>query len=172
LKKENTCVTKTIKQERPPQGMALVETAQSRWFAACASFLERPPRVYLLQDPPLIPPALDTFRDTGPDFDCREEARASCYAWCEAVELTEVWQALAARTEVYPERTAWYLDEIAHLAGDDRPRLRCGISVQAVVLARHTPGDDDTQFIAASGNTPDEAIELLYQHVYEWFHAP
>jgi hypothetical protein len=34
-----------------------------------------------------------------------------------------------------------------------------------VVLAR---GKDSIEVIAATGNTPDEAIETLYQCVYEW----
>jgi len=40
--------------------------------------------------------------------------------------------------------------------------------VHAVVLARQTAGNDCTQVIAAKGSTPDEAIETLYQRVYEW----
>jgi hypothetical protein len=66
---------------------------------------------------------------------------------------------------VYPERNAWYLDEIVQMAGDDTPRLRRGISVYAVVLAA---GIESVEVIDATGNTPDEAIETLYQRVYEW----
>jgi hypothetical protein len=156
---------KRQKQERLPAGMALVETAAGRGFAAFAFLLERPPRVYLLEDPPLIPPALDSSHDQLSGYLCREEALTACHTWCEAAELTQEWRRLAARTELYPERNAWYLDEIAHLAGDDTPRLHCAISVQAVVLAR---GNDSLEVIAATGNTPDEAIETLYQRVYEW----
>ena len=112
---------------------------------------------------PLIPPALDTFHDPEPGYVCREEA---IEAWREEVELTEDWRGLAARTELYPERTAWYLDEIIQLArGDGTPHLHCGISVQSMVLAR---GIDSSEVITASGDTPDEAIETLYQRVYEW----
>jgi hypothetical protein len=145
--------------------MALVETADGRWFAAYASSRERPPQVYLLEDPPLIPPALDAFHEIGPGYDCREDARVACQAWCEVEELTEVWQGLAARIELYPERNAWYLEEIMHLTGDDAPRLHRESAVQAVVLAR---GKDGLEVIAATGNTPDEAIETLYLRVYEW----
>ena len=51
------------------------------------------------------------------------------------------------------------------LAGGDTPRLHCGISVHAMVLARRTTG---IEVITATGDTPDEAIEALYQCVYEW----
>jgi hypothetical protein len=119
-----------------------------------------------MEGPPLIPRALDSFLDPESGYDCREEAIEACHAWREEVELTEDWRGLAARTELYPERTAWYLDEIIQLAGgDNTPLLHCGISVQAMVLARD---DDRIEVITASGDTPDEAIETLYQRVYEW----
>jgi len=153
------------KHERLPESMALVETADGRWFAACASLSERPPRVYLLEELPLIPPALDSSHHKQSGYLCREEARTACHIWYEAAELTQEWWELAARSELYPERTAWYLDEIAHLAGDDTPRLHYGLSVHAVVRAR---GKNGQEIIAATGNSPDEAIEALYQCVYEW----
>ena len=156
----------TMKQETLPEGMALVETADGRWFAACAQLSEIRNRIDVLEGSPLIPPALDSFRDLGSGYDCREEAIEACRAWREEGELTEDWRGLAARTELYPERTAWYLDEIAQVAGgDDTLHLHCGISVQAMVLAR---GDDRSEIITATGDTPDEAIETLYQRVYEW----
>ena len=107
--------------------------------------------------------------DPSYGYDSREEAIEACHAWREAVELPQEWRGLAARTEVYPERNAWYLDEIALLTGGgDTPRLHCGISVHAVVLVRQTTRDNGTQIITATGGTPDEAIEALYQRVYEW----
>jgi hypothetical protein len=170
-KKEQHNMTRTKKQSALPGGMALVETADCRWFEACASLPEIPHRIDIMEGPALIPPALDIFHHPEPGHDCREEAIETCRAWCEAVELTEYWQRLAACTELYPERTAWYIDEIAQLTGGyDIPRLHCGISVHAVVLVRQTTGDNGTgaQIIAATGGTPDEAIETLYQRVYEW----
>ena len=154
-----------MKHTTLPEGMALVETAEGRWFPARVSLLEHPPRVALLEDPPPIPPARDSFREEVSGYLCREEARDACHAWYETEVLTQEWQKLAARTELYPERTAWYLDEIAHLVGDDPPRLHCGLSVQIVVSAR---GKNGLESIAATSDTPDEAIEILYQHVYEW----
>jgi len=120
--------------------------------------------VYILKGYLLLPPALDSLNEPGQGYDCREAAIEAYHAWREAAALPLYWRGLAARTELYPERNAWYLDEIIQLAGgDDSPHLHCGISVQAVVLAA---GDE---VIAATGNTPDEAIETLYQRVYEWF---
>lgn len=75
----------------------------------------------LVEDRSLIPHAFDTFHEGGPGYLCSEEALSACQAWCEAVELTEAWQELAARTELYPERNAWYREEIMNLTGDDAP---------------------------------------------------
>jgi hypothetical protein len=84
-------------------------------------------------------------------------------------DLPDEWRGLAARTELYPERNAWYLYEIALLTGGgDTPRLHCGITVHAVVLVGQTAQDNGIEIIAVRGDTPDEAIETLYQRVYEW----
>jgi hypothetical protein len=145
--------------------MALVETASGRWFPVFAFFSGISNQIDVLEISPLIPPAHDSLHDPGPGYVCREEAIEACRSWCEAVALTEYWRVLAACTEVYPERNAWYLDEITQLAGGDTPRLHCGISVHAMVLARRTTG---IEVMTATGDTPDEAIEALYQCVCEW----
>ena len=158
-------MVRTRKQATIPEGMALVETASGRWFPAFALFSDIPNRIDILESSPLLPPALDSLHDPEPGQACR--------SWCEAVALTEYWRGLAACTELYPERNSWYLDEIEQLAGgDDTPHLLCGVSVQAVVLARQTRGNDGVEVIAASEDTPDEAIETLYQRVYEWSRKP
>jgi hypothetical protein len=166
LMKEQHAMDRTIKQERLPEGMALVETTDGRWFPACALFSEIPFGVYIVERSPLIHPALDSLHKSVPGYTCREEAIEACYAWSETFELTQDWRWLAARTELYPERNAWYLDEIVQLTGgDDTTHLYRGISVQAIVLAR---GIDSIEVITATGDTPDEAIEILYQRVYAW----
>jgi hypothetical protein len=158
------------KQVELPEGMALVQTADDKWFPAFATFSDLSHQPHILhQVPAIIPPALAPFHDPAQGYYNRDEAVEACCAWHEAaVELPLEWQGLAARTELYPERNAWYLDEIAHLAGDESPRLHCGIASHAVVLVRQTTGNNGTQIIAVSGNTPDEAIESLYLRVYEW----
>jgi hypothetical protein len=153
------------KHERLSEGIALVETADGRWFLAYATLVETSHQVYLLEDPPLILSALASFHDQRSGYDWHEAARDACHAWCETAELTQEWRRLTARTELYPERNVWYLDEITQLAGGDTPRLHCGISVHAMGLARRTTGNE---VITATGNTPDEAIEALYQRVYQW----
>jgi hypothetical protein len=170
LKKEHYDMTTTRKPERLPEGMVLVETADDKWFPAFALFSDISNWMVVPEGSPLIPPALDPLHDPVQGYTCREEAIEACHAWREAVELTEEWRELAAYTELYPERTARYLDEMVQLAaGDDTPHLHYGISVQAVVLAR---GDGGNEVIAAAGVTPDEAIENLYQRVYEWSRRP
>ena len=163
-------MTRTMKQDRLPEGMALVETADGKWFPAFALYSDIPNRMFVPEGSPLIPPALDSLHDPVQGYTCREEAIEACRAWREAVELAEEWRELAARTELYPERNAWYLDEMVQLAeGDDTPHLHCGISAQAVVLAR---GNDCREVIAATGDTPDEAIETHDPRVYEWSRRP
>jgi hypothetical protein len=157
------------KQETLADGMALVQTADGRWFPAFAIMSSRSHHVYMVEESKVfIPPALPPHHDLAQGYGLREEAIEACHAWREAMELPEEWQALAARTELYPERTAWYLDEIALLSGgDDTPRLHCGTSVHAIMLTRQTAGDSNTQIIAVTADTPDEAIEALYKRVYE-----
>jgi hypothetical protein len=154
------------KQGTLPEGMAVVQTADGKWFPAFATMSVRSYRVYVLEDGEVfIPP----YHDPVQGYESREAAIAACHAWREAMELLEEWQGLAARTEMYPERNSWYRDEIAQLAGeDDTPRLHCGTSAHAVVLARQTVGDGSAHHITVTADTPDQAIEILYQRVYEW----
>jgi hypothetical protein len=161
------------KQETLPDGMALVQTADGKWFPAFSVFSVRSYHVwelYVLEESPVfIPPALPPFHDPAQGYDSREEAIEACQAWREAVELPQEWRGLAARTELYPERTAWYIDEIARLTGGyEIPHMHCGTSVHAVMLARQTSGDSGTQIITVTADTPEEAIETLYERVYEW----
>ena len=122
--------------------------------------------VYRVERSPLTHPARDSLHERVPGYTCREEAIEACCAWNETCESTQNWRWLAALTEVYPERNAWYLDEIVRLTGGvDIPLLHHGLSVQAVVHARCKNGFES---IAAIGDTPDEAIEALYKCVYEW----
>ena len=166
MMKEQHAMERTIKQERLPEGMILVETTDGRWFPAFALFSDIPFGVYRVETSPLIQPARDSLHERVPGYTCREEAIEAFYAWNETCELTQDWRWLAALTEVYPERNAWYLDEIVQLTGgDDTPHLHYGISIQAMVLAR---GIDCSEVITATGDTPDEAIETLYQRVYQW----
>ena len=48
----------TMKKNTFPEGMALVETADGRWFPACAFLSEIPHRIEVMEGTPLIPPAL------------------------------------------------------------------------------------------------------------------
>ena len=148
------------------EGMALVETDAGRWFAVCGPLSEETPqRVFLLQGTSAdIPPTPGQVEEPGQGYGSCEEALAAYRARLEAARVPMHWRELAACTEVYPERNAWYLDEIARMIGDATPLLVCGIEVHAVVIAVL---DGIEQLIDAAGNTVDEAIETLYQHVYD-----
>ena len=117
---------------KPPMASGSLRLPPCRFdLIACERRLE--------ESPAFIPPALAPFHDPAQGYDSREEAIEACRAWREAAELPDEWRGLAARTELYPERNAWYLDEIARLTGGgDTPHLHCGISVHAVVLVRQT----------------------------------
>ena len=155
----------TLHTENLPAGMALVETFDGRWFPAFAPDKENPLQwVRLIDGLPDIPPALDHDPEAG--YPLREKAIAACWAWHEAAILPFEWQALAGQIEVYPERTAWYLDEIARLTGNERSVWRSGTFAFAVVNTAQ-PSEQET-IITAHGANPDEAIENLYQRVYEW----
>ena len=160
-------MTNSMHMDALPEGMALIETDDGRWFAACAPQSEETPQwVFLLhKTSTYIPPALEPAHKPGHGYNSREEAIATYHAWLEVAGLSEHWRKLAAHTEVYPERNAWYLDEITRQTGDDTPLLSCGTEVRALVIADL---DGVVQHIAVTDNTPDEAIETLYQRVYEW----
>ncbi len=161
-------MTSPMNMHALPQGMALVETDDGRWFAGFAPETEQPNWILLVKHvtTTIVPAALDQHSDVCQGYGCREEAIEAYRAWHEAAVLPIVWQTLAASTEVYPERNAWYLEEIARLAGDSIPRLSCGIDVSAVVM---TDRFGSNGFIAVAGTTIDETVEALYQRVYRWY---
>ena len=152
-----------ITRESLPAGMALVETNDGRWYPAFTPLSETPGLVVLI-DPFLIPPALEPTSDPRQGYACREEAIQAYCAWHEAVKLTIAWEKLAAHTEVYPERTSWYVDEIFCLTGD-MPRLTCGMDVYVAVVVKR---DGVCDVISTTVATLDEAVEALYQRVYEY----
>jgi hypothetical protein len=93
-----------------------------------------------------------------------EESVAACRAWLEEEGVPVRWRALAAHTEVYPERNAWYLEEIVHLAGAI-PMIGIGVAdAYAIVIARDS---GRSYLLEAIGTSLDEAIEALYQRVYD-----
>lgn len=157
-------MTQTTNTPKLPAGMAIIETANGRWFPALTPLTDTPHWVTILNaGAGLIPPALEPCHDPEKGYGSREEALEVCHTWGEAVALPVQWEKLAAHTEMYPERNAWYLDEIFHLSGD-LPRLaRIGEFTIAQVIVEH---DGDLKAISTVEPSPDEAIEQLYQKVY------
>jgi len=160
-------MTNPLKMDALPEGMALVETDDGRWFAALVPLSEETPhRVFLLKGTSAdIPAALELVDEPGQGYGSRKEAIAGYRAWLEATGLPVHWRELAARTEVYPERNAWYVDEIAKMTGGGSPIVTATIEAAALVIVGWHP---QVQVIAAAGITADEAIERLYQKVYAW----
>ncbi|MFL5655223.1 MAG: hypothetical protein ACJ8CB_13745 [Ktedonobacteraceae bacterium] len=145
-----------------PKGLALVETADGRWFPALAPLTKTSGWVALVGGTD-IPPAITLPSHPRRGYRSRQEALEACWAWYEAASLPIHWRALAAKSEIYPERNAWYRDEIERLT-EDTPTLRSlGGESYALVFARAHG------VMAAIGSSPDEALEVLYQEVSAFF---
>jgi hypothetical protein len=159
-------LTKPMKMDALQESMALGATDDGRWFAACAPLAGVTLWVSLLQGTATdIPSAPGPLHEPGQEGYCScEEAIAACRAWLEAAGEPIRWRALAAHTEVYPERNVWYLEEIQHLAGAT-PMVGVGVAdAYAVVIARDC---GRSYVLDAVGASPDEAIEALYQRTYD-----
>jgi hypothetical protein len=152
----------TTPDVRLPEGLALIEYDR-RWFPAFAPRTTSPYFV-VLTGASLIPAALEPWPDPRQGYDSREEAIQAYRTWWEEATLPLQWEHLAASTEVYPERNAWYVDEIVHLTGDT-PRLYVSTYVSAVVITEHKGSVDS---ITATAATLDEVLAVLYEHVYPW----
>ena len=154
-----------------PPGMALIETADRRWLPALTPLTETPHWVTCIDtETRCIPPALPVqpSHDPRQGYPSRAQALAACCAWDEEISLFVVWKTLAAHTEAYPERNAWYQEEIAWMTGGSPVLVTTTIEAIAVVVVELHPG---VQVISAAGITLDEAIEHLYQQVYEWWNG-
>lgn len=153
-----------------PDGMALIEVDDGRWFPAFAPVgVTQWVRIVDDLTAGIIPPAVDLPANPCQGYESREAALEACCAWHEAAAAPVQWAQLAAQAEVYPERNAWYLEEIAHLTGEGVPLFSSGYDVLAAVLAEQ--GECST-IITVTCATPDEAIEALYQRVYAWSCEP
>jgi hypothetical protein len=164
-------MTHTTYTQVLPKGMALIETAEGRWFPALAPLTDTPHWVTILDaGADCIPPALASqpCHDPQKGYSSRKKALEACCAWDEAIRLSVQWNILAAHTEVYPERNAWYLDEIAQMTDGSSTLVTCTIDVTALVIVELR---QEVQVMVTVGLTPDEAIEHLYDKVYEWWRA-
>lgn len=162
---------RTIASQALPHGMALIETAEGRWFPALTPLTDTPHWVTCVDtEARCIPSALPLAPayDQQQGYSSRAQAVAACCAWDEEISLSVVWETLAAHIEACPERNAWYLDEIASMTGSSSVLLTAAIEAIAVVVVEQHPG---VQVISASGLTRDEAIEHLYQQVHAWWNV-
>ena len=154
-----------------PKGMALIETAEGRWFPALTPLTDTPHWVTCIDaGAGCIPPALESklCHDPKRGYNSRKQALEACRAWDEEISLPVQWEMLAAHIEAYPERNAWYLEEIAQMTGASFLLVTSTLEAVAVVVVELHPG---VKLIEASGVTRDEAIEQLYQHVHAWWNG-
>jgi hypothetical protein len=163
LHEEKDEMTKSMNMDALRHGMASGKTDTGRLYSECALMSAETPRVPQLQGISTdIPPALELLHEAGQEgYSSREEVVA---AWLEEAGVPVRLRALAAHTEVYPERNAWYLEEILHVAGAI-PMIGTGVAdAYAVVIAQ----DNGRSYaLDAAGVSLDEAIEALYQRVYD-----
>ena len=151
-----------------PKGMALIETADGRWFPALTSLTDTPRQVTFLDaGARCILPTREAklCHDSRQGYCSRKKALEACRAWDEEMHLPVQWEELAAHTEVYPDRNAWYLEEIAQMTGESPLLLIATTEAVAAIIVELHPG---VKIISAAGVTRDEAIEQLYQHVHAW----
>ena len=154
-----------------PKGMALIETAEGHWFPALTPLTDTPHWVTCIDaDARCIPPALESkpCHDREKGYDSRQQALEACCSWDEEMSLPAQWERLSAHLEAYPDRNAWYLDEIAQMTGGSPLLVTATLEAVAVVVAELHPG---VKIISAAGVTRDEAIEQLYQHVHSWWNG-
>ncbi|HEY6406686.1 MAG TPA: hypothetical protein VIY29_04370 [Ktedonobacteraceae bacterium] len=154
-----------------PKGMALIATAEGRWFPALAPLTDTPHWVTILDaGARAIPPALasPSHHDPKKGYSSRKQALEACHTWDEEVRLSVHWERIAAHIEAYPERNAWYVDEITHMTGGSPLLVSATIEAVTVVVTESYPG---IKVIRASGITVDEAIEQLYQRVHDWWNG-
>ncbi len=164
-------MTYTTDTQGLPKGMALIETAEGRWFPALTPLTDTPHWVTSIDtEARCIPPALESLscHDLQKGYTSRQKALEACCAWDEEISLPVQWEVLAAHIEAYPERNAWYLEEIAHMTGGSPLLVTATIEAVAVAVAELHPG---VKVISAAGVTLDEAIEQLYQQVNDWWNG-
>jgi hypothetical protein len=130
-------MAQSITTPKLPARMALIETAEGRWFPALTPLTDTPHWVTILDTgADFIPPALEPGPPHNPEkgYSSRKKALEACNMWNEDVTLPVRWDILAALIEVYPERNAWYLDEIAQMTGGGNVLVTCGVDATALDL--------------------------------------
>ena len=135
--------------------MALIETAEGRWYPAMTPLTDTPHWVTVLDEGiRFVPPALTPASRPDPQkgYGSRKKALEACRRWNEDVTLPVQWDILTAHIEAYPERNAWYLDEIAQMTGGGHVLVTCGVDATALVIAKLHPA---VQVIAEVGVGPD-----------------
>jgi len=127
-----------------------------------------------------IPFALGPLRREGVvSFAQRTQALQYCQREKEAFDLLWQWQQRACQAELYPERNAWYRDEIERLAHSGN----CSLFLSRETVDCHCVGDEvyasiwvhlakTYQAIRAKAPTIDEALVALYEQVTATFMPP
>ena len=107
-----------------------------------------------------IPPAIGPWHQQGVvSFATRRAALAFCQRYDERYRLQLSWKKVTIKSDLYPERTAWYYDMLEEMTGN-RPH-------PAYFDARWYLWLADGTLCKADGDTMGEALVNLYTIVCE-----
>ncbi|GCE04233.1 hypothetical protein [Dictyobacter aurantiacus] len=108
-----------------------------------------------------IPPAVGPRHTTDVvSFPTYADAVTFCHRKQEEVDMFLAWEKKAARCEVYPERNAWYAQEIEQLTGNLPVLYGTLFKAHAVVI------DTNGTWYCEDAPALDEAMIHLYERVY------
>ncbi len=107
----------------------------------------------------------ETHQSHGIPFGTWAMAYDYCQRYHEEFSVLYHWEKVSAETEVYPERTAWYRDALREVGADHLSIDTVGNMASCSTFVHRT-------YYAAQAGTVDEAVEMLYQQVYEHWQKP
>jgi hypothetical protein len=155
-----------------PQGYGILQLADERFYPIRADVEPDQDKPTFLCTSPLywdfdryheIPPAIGPWQTEGLiSFATKKEAVAYCKRCSERYGVCwDLPREATARSHVYPERTAWYLDEIEALTGE-RPWLEVTKWDAAWRLKVWKP---EPRYFWEFASNIDDALMALYERV-------
>lgn len=96
-------------------------------------------------------------------FRTRREALDFCHRYQETFDLRWQWQKLATKSEIYPERNAWYQEEIAQHSTWGPPNISPSVSTVYASVYLHSENPLSSFHCAIWGDDIDDAYVRLYE---------
>lgn len=98
-------------------------------------------------------------------FRTRREALDFCHRYQETFDLRWQWRQMATKSEIYPERNAWYREEIAQHSTGGPPNISPSVSVVYASVYLHGENPLSSFHCAIWGDDIDNAYVRLYEAV-------